>query len=59
MIPNFYSVIADDADKTTNFKQALVDLLDSIMNEAGITDTVQLQTLARLRARVEIDLKDF
>lgn len=58
MTPDFYTLLAGIADKGAVLKPALVLLLDRVLSEGNLTPT-QKEQLARLRARVQIDLVDF
>ena len=46
-------------DKTLNFKDNLLALFDAMLNRANITDQKKLAKLARIRATIDIQLKDF
>jgi len=45
-------------DKTIDFRENLLNLFDDMLNSANITDPEKLQKLAKVRARIEIELKD-
>lgn len=55
--PDFFSLLPED--KKSMFHVALVLLFDKMLNEAGISDQEELQRLALLRAKIDIELKDF
>ena len=58
-VPNLFVAMQVNADPTVNFHTALLALFDSMMNNAGITDPTKLSQLARIRAQIDIALKDF
>lgn len=58
-IIDFYSLIIDQTDKTLLLKDELLLLLDKLLNDSNITDPNKLQKLAQLRAKIDIELKDF
>lgn len=45
------------ADTTAGFKDTLLTLIDGMMNEC--TDEAKKSKLASVRAKIEIELKDF
>lgn len=47
------------SDKPADFKASLVPLLDRMLSDSGISDASKLQKIAQLRARIQIELKDF
>lgn len=51
--------LAVASSKIKDFKTSILEAFDSILSSGEITDETQLGNLARLRARVEIELKDF
>ena len=45
-------------DKTKDFRENLMSLFDDMLKKAKITDQNKLAKLARLRAKIDIELKD-
>lgn len=45
--------------KIVVFKERIIELFDKLMNSGEITDPNELAKLAQLRAKVEIELRDF
>ena len=60
-MPDLFAQFKNDAGELdiSTFHVALLSLFEHMMNDANITDQNKLQTLATLRAKIDIALKDF
>ena len=54
---DFYKEIKTQ-NKTVDFRENLLDLFDKMLKQAKITDISKLSKIARIRARIDIELKD-
>lgn len=53
---NFYNVIKDKQNKEADLKYNLMKLFDDFLKKAKITDEVVINKLARIRAKIDIEL---